>query len=158
MKKKAISNLRFFTGILIYAFCVIILFQQVGFLYQKAASHNIINAFTQKRFEDFYALPQNSLNMVFIGSSHSYCTFDPENFDSYFNISSYQMGTPLQHLDTSYYELQEVYNTQTPDVVVLEIYWDVLDDTFEMKQANSFFEVLQNEALKKDYIKNVFHL
>lgn len=158
MKKKAISNLRFFTGILIYAFCVIILFQQVGFLYQKAASHNIINAFTQKRFEDFYALPQNSLNMVFIGSSHSYCTFDPENFDSYFNISSYQMGTPLQHLDTSYYELQEVYNTQTPDVVVLEIYWDVLDDTFEMKQANSFFEVLQNEALKKDYIKNVFPL
>ena len=68
------------------------------------------------------------------------------------------MGTPLQHLDTSYYELQEIYNTQTPDVVVLEIYWDVLDDTFEMKQANSFFEVLQNEALKKDYIKNVFPL
>lgn len=158
MTKKSVSNIKFMTKILIYSICVILLFQQVGFRYQQAASHNVINAFTQKRFEDFYALPQNSLNMVFIGSSHSYCTFDPENFDRYFGTSSYQMGTPLQHFDTSYYELQEIYNTQNPDVVVLEIYWDVLDDTFEMKQANSFFEVLQNEVLQKDYIKNVFPL
>ena len=68
------------------------------------------------------------------------------------------MGTPLQHLDTSYYELLEIYRTQTPDVVVLETYWDVLDDRFEMKQANSFFEVLQNEELKKEYIQKVFPL
>lgn len=158
MKKKFISNLKCVISIVIYVFCVFILFQQIGFRYQQAASHNVINAFTQKRFEDFYNLPKNSLNMVFIGSSHAYCTFDPENFDSYFNIYSYQMGTPLQHLDTSYYELREIYNTQNPDVVVLEIYWDVLDDTFEMKQANSFFEVLQNEELKKEYIKKVFPL
>lgn len=143
---------------MIYGVCVALLFEQVGFRYQEAAGHNVINAFTQKRFEDFYALPQNSLNMVFIGSSHSYCTFDPENFDSRFSILSHQMGTPLQHPDTSYYELKEVYDTQTPDVVVLEIYWDVLDDTFEMKQANSFFEVLQNEARKQEYIKEVFPL
>ena len=153
MKKKG-----FIIKFLIYAVCVMILFQQAGFRYQEAASHNIINAFTQKRFEDFYALPQNSLNMVFIGSSHSYCTFDPELFDNHFAISSYQMGTPLQHLDTSYYELLEIYRTQTPDVVVLETYWDVLDDRFEMKQANSFFEVLQNEELKKEYIQKVFPL
>ena len=102
MKKKFISNLKCVISIVIYAFCVFILFQQIGFRYQQAASHNVINAFTQKRFEDFYNLPKDSLNMVFIGSSHSYCTFDPENFDSYFNIYSYQMGTPLQHLDKSY--------------------------------------------------------
>lgn len=158
MKKKSVYNIKFIINMLIYVVCVAILFQQVGFVYQKAASHNVINAFTQKRFQDFYALPKNSLNMVFIGSSHSYCTFDPENFDAYFGTQSYQMGTPLQHLDTSYYELQEIYNTQSPDVVVLEIYWDVLDDTFEMKQANSFFEVLQNESLKKEYIQKVFPL
>ena len=158
MKKKTVSTLKFTLRLLVYSVCVIILFQQIGFRYQEAASHNVINAFTKKRFEDFYALPNNSLDMVFIGSSHSYCTFDPENFDSRFGISSYQMGTPLQHPDTSYYELKEVYQTQTPDVVVLEIYWDVLDDTFEMKQANSFFEVLKNEELKKEYIKEVFPL
>ena len=66
MKKKS-----FIIKFLIYAICVVVLFQQMGLRYQEAASHNIINAFTQKRFEDFYALPQNSLNMVFIGSSHS---------------------------------------------------------------------------------------
>lgn len=69
MTKKFIYNINFIMRIVIYIVCVVLLFQQVGFRYQEAASHNVINAFTQKRFEDFYALPQNSLNMVFIGSS-----------------------------------------------------------------------------------------
>ncbi len=45
MKKRAIDNFKFFTGIFIYAICVIILFQQIGFLYQKAASHNYAKTF-----------------------------------------------------------------------------------------------------------------
>lgn len=133
-------------------------FWYAGNRYQEAADKNVINAFTQKRFDDFYALPPNTLDMVFIGSSHSYCTFDPENFDEALGISSFQMGTPLQHPDTTYYSLREIYNTQTPKVVVMELYWGVLGDEFEMKQANSFFEVLQNESLKKEYIKEVFPL
>ena len=46
--------------------------------------------------------------------------------------------------------------TQKPKVVVLELYWDMLDDKFEMKQANSFFEVLNDDNVKKEYIKEVF--
>ncbi|NLK37530.1 MAG: hypothetical protein GX299_05545 [Epulopiscium sp.] len=142
--------------LIVFFLCVAVPAQYVGILYQKAAEQNKINAFTQKRFEDFYALPENSLDMVFIGSSHSYCTFDPEIFDKELGTSSFQMGTPLQHADTTYYLLREIYQTQTPKVVVMEAYWDVLDDDFEMKQANSFFEVLENPELKKEYIKKVF--
>lgn len=151
-----ISNFRILFRLTVFFSCVGVIFCQVGKIYEEAASHNTINYFTKARFDDFYALEPNSLDMVFIGSSHSYCTFDPENFDSFFGILSHQMGTPLQHPDTSYYELQEVLNHQSPKVVVMELYWDVLDDTFDMKQANSFFESLRNENLKKEYIRKVF--
>lgn len=153
-----ISNFRLFLRIFIFIICLVPIFYYYGEKYEQASTHNVINAFTQKRFEDFYAQKKDSLDMVFIGSSHSYCTFDPENFDAVFQTKSFQMGTPLQHPDTSYFTLLEILKYQKPKVVVQEIYWDVLDDTFEMKQANSFFEVLKNEELKKQYIKEVFPL
>ncbi|MBE6009005.1 MAG: SGNH/GDSL hydrolase family protein [Lachnospiraceae bacterium] len=124
----------------------------VGKKYADAASLNTINAFTAQRFDDFYSLPKDSIDMVFIGSSHSYCSFDPANF----NVPSFQMGTPLQHPDTSYYSLLEVLDNQDPETVVVEIYWDMLDDNFELKQATSLFEVIRNEKRIEDYIENVF--
>lgn len=153
-----ISNFRLFLRIFIFLICLFPVFYYYSGKYEQASSQNVINAFTQKRFNDFYALNKNSLDMVFIGSSHSYCTFDPQNFDTVFQTQSFQMGTPLQHPDTSYFLLLEILNYQKPKVVVQEVYWDVLDDTFEMKQANSFFEVLKNDTLKKQYMKEVFPL
>lgn len=144
--------------ILLVIIIVIPIFNHYGKIYKDAADKNIINAFTKQRFDDFYALKENSLDMVFVGSSHSYCTFDPDIIDTGLNLSSFQMGTPLQHPDTTFYELKEIYKTQHPKYVVMELYWDVLDDKFDLKQANSFFEVLKSEDIKKEYIKNVFPL
>ncbi len=126
--------------------------------YAYAASQNAVNVWTKSRYDEFYALDRDSVDIVFIGSSHSYCTFDPENFDSRLGTLSWQLGTPLQHYDTSFYVLKEVYKTQKPSLVVLELYWDMLDDKFDMKQANSFFEAVDDESIKEDYIKNVFPL
>ena len=146
------SNFKIILGIILVGILAAACGRYFGRRYKAAADLNTINAFTKQRFEDFYALPENSLDMVFIGSSHSYCTFDPANFDG----KSFQMGTPLQHPDTGYYELLEVYDYQNPETVVVEVYWDMLDDDFELKQAVSFFEVVKNEDRATDYIKNVF--
>ena len=97
-----ISNFKVLVRLIIFLLCVIPIFLFMGRMYRTAADKNVINAFTKARFDEFYALEPNSLDMIFVGSSHSYCTFDPDNFDPYLGISSYQMGTPLQHPDTTY--------------------------------------------------------
>lgn len=140
----------------VFLVAVYVIFSSVGRSFALAAKENTINAFTKQRMDEFYDQPKNTLDMVFIGSSHSYCTFDPEIIDGYLNTNSWQLGTPSQHPDTSYYLLQEVYNYQTPKIVVMELYWDVLDDEFEPKQADSLFEVLKNESLEEEYIAKVF--
>ena len=151
-----ISNFKVILKIFIFILCIIPVFNYAGEKYKNASEKNVINYFTKSRYDDFYKLPPNTLNMVFVGSSHSYCTFDPENFDSILGIQSFQMGTPLQHPDTSYFSLKEILKYQKPKVAVIEVYWDMLDDDFDMKQANSFFEVLKDDSLKKEYIKDVF--
>ncbi|MEA4815239.1 MAG: SGNH/GDSL hydrolase family protein [Lachnospiraceae bacterium] len=129
-----------------------------GRLYKEASEKNTVNMFTKTRFSDFYAEEKNTIDMVFIGSSHAYCAFDPANFDEALGISSFQMGTPLQTPDTTYFSLLDIFETQSPSVVVMEVYFNVLNEKFNMKQADSFFEGLDNDKLKEEYIKEVFPL
>lgn len=150
--------IKFLIKIIIFILCLIPVVFFIGKKYSVASTENIINRFNQKRFEDFYNLPKNSLSMVFLGSSHSYCTFDPQIFDNELNTSSFQMGMPLQHPDATYYTLKEVLNYQKPKVVVMEVYWDLLQNDFELNQAKTLFQVLKNDNLKKEYIKNDFPL
>ena len=151
-----ISSSKIIIKLIIFVLIAAVVFFHFGKDYKAAADKNAVNAFTKSRFDDFYALDENTLDMVFIGSSHSYCTFDPEKIYEHLEIQSFQMGTPLQHADTTYYSLKEIYNYQNPEYVVMELYWDVVDDDFEPKQADSFFEVLQNDDLKEEYMKKVF--
>jgi len=152
-----ISNSKFILRIVVFLVCMVVVFHFVGESYQKAGKENKINAFTKQRLDDFYGLKKDSLDMVFVGSSHAYCTFDPEIFDKKLaGKRSFQMGTPLQHPDTTYYLLKEIYQTQTPKTVVMELYWDVLDGNFSLKQAESYLEVSQNEEIQKEYLKKGF--
>ncbi len=133
-------------------------FMFTGVIYEKASTKNKINEWSRKRFEEFYALPKNSIDLLFIGSSHSYCTFDPEVFDEYAGVSSYQLGMPEQYADTSYYTLLDTLNYQQPEAVVMEIYWGVLDKPFNHKQADSLFQALSNKPLETQYKEQVFPL
>lgn len=154
-KKKKKFNFIYIKAV-VFILCLIPGVQYLGSKYITASTENLINTYNEKRWNEFYELPKNSLDIVFLGSSHSYCTFDPEIFDEQLGTSSYQMGMPLQHLDTTYYTLLEVLNYQKPELAVVEVYWDMLDDEFELTQAGYLFQVMRNKQLEEEYIKDVF--
>lgn len=140
---------------IIFMIAIIIAVVCIGKKYSLSSTQNIVNAFSEKRFKEFYSLSKNSLDLVFLGSSHSYCTFDPNLFKDF---NSYQMGMPLQYMDSTYYTLKEVLNYQIPKVIVLEVYWDLLQNDFELNQIKTLFQVLKNNNLKDEYIKKYFPL
>ncbi len=148
----------FIIKLALFALCLYYLVQYIGVKYAAATTENLINNYNESRWNEFYAQPKNSLDMVFIGSSHSYCTFDPEIVDKGLGTNSYQMGMPLQHMDSTYYTLREILNYQKPKTVVVEVYWDMMDDEFELTQAGYLFQVMKNSELEKEYIKEVFPL
>ena len=100
-ERSYISSFKLALEIIIFIAVMAAAYVFIGNRYAEAASKNNINAWTKSRYDEFYALEDNTVDMVFIGSSHSYCTFDPENFDSVFGTLSWQLGTPLQNYDTS---------------------------------------------------------
>ncbi|MCD8091043.1 MAG: DUF1574 domain-containing protein [Clostridiales bacterium] len=93
-----------------------------------------------------------------MGRSHAYCTFDPEIFDSELGTNSYNMGMPLQLTASTYYELRDIFEHQSPKTVVMEIYWGVMTSDFQINETTQLFQVMNNDELKEEYIEKVFPL
>ncbi len=71
----------------------------------------------------FYAIERNTLDVLFLGSSHAYYGIQPNELWKEYGITSYSMATPEQTAAISYFLLMEVFHYQQPKVVVLESYY-----------------------------------
>ena len=67
-------------------------------------------------------LPENSMDIVFMGSSHSKTTFIPEIIDDILGTESIHVNTSGESIYQTIYEYQEVLRYQNPQVVVMETY------------------------------------
>lgn len=122
---------------------------------------------------------QESIDNVFFGSSHVYCDVNPEILDSLNGMNNFNMATPGQRWDDTYYLLKEVSEDYDIKHVYLECYyWDIterecwiskdkqmevvdyIDDpvnyqrpwliTYEMKPSINSFRMLANSADKEN--------
>ena len=73
-------------------------------------------------FLDFYKLKKNSVDVLFFGSSHAVCSFNPQVLYDTYGITSYNLGSEQQSMVVSYFWLQEALKYQQPKVVVLDTY------------------------------------
>ncbi len=64
---------------------------------------------------------QNSIDVLFFGSSITYCDVVPAVIREQSGVSSYVMGGPEQTIPISYYYIRETCKTQTPKMIFLEV-------------------------------------
>ncbi|PYG89157.1 uncharacterized protein DUF1574 [Ruminiclostridium sufflavum DSM 19573] len=81
-------------------------------------------------WDDFYKSEPNSIDVIFLGSSHARFAFDTETFDNNLNIKSFNLSSSEQTPLVGYYALKEVLKNQKPKLLVYEAYWRVfgIDD------------------------------
>lgn len=77
------------------------------------------------KIPDFYQ--EDDWDVVFFGTSASYCSFNPEVFDEY-GLKTYNRGRQQQPINYTYYYIKDALETSNIDVVVLETfaltYWE----------------------------------
>lgn len=154
------SNRKRFVWIKLILFIILlsVVLHYIGNYFEDISNKNQSVTDYKKAWAEFYEIEPNTLDLIFIGSSHSYCSFDPEIIDGVLGTNSFNFGSPLQHADSSYYVLKEVLKYHKPEVVVFEIYWDMIDDEFELKQADTVISAIDNEEFEKDFVRNAFPL
>lgn len=75
-----------------------------------------------KDARNFIYLDQNSLDVAFFGSSRIQYSVSPTLIHAYSNLYSYNYGSQCQPLDMTNAMIKEVFKTQKPKVVALDIY------------------------------------
>lgn len=78
---------------------------------------------TTTTYAGFYDLKRDSVDVLFLGSSHGVTTFLPQEIYNRYGITSYNLSCEQQGMVTSYYWLKEALRYQSPKVVVLECYF-----------------------------------
>ena len=66
------------------------------------------------------AEPENSIDVLILGNSQSYCSFIPMEIWKEQGITSYVCGVPLQMMYQSEGYLRRAFRTQSPKIVILE--------------------------------------
>lgn len=85
------------------------------------------------RLNGFYNEPKNTVDMLFVGSSHSYTSVNPSILSKDYGVEAYNFSSALQPIEISYYFVLEALKTQKPDFVFLETY--MIDQTNEYQEV-----------------------
>ena len=71
-------------------------------------------------YQSFYEMKKDSVDAIFLGSSHAISAFSPQELYDECGIRSFNLGSEEQSLVVSYYWLKEALRFQKPQAVVLD--------------------------------------
>jgi len=104
----------------------------------------------------FYEEPENSLDVLYLGTSHVMCGVSPMRIWQEQGITGYSIATERQYMGLTYYWLQEAFKYQSPKLVVLDAMtlfaWPFSD--FESRQRKAL-DYMKMSSVKRDAIKAI---
>ncbi len=91
-------------------------------IYLTASVLSIKSEHGVDQMRGMYYQPENSIDVVMMGTSHIHCDVNTGVLWEKFGIASYDFSGAEQPLWITYHYLKELYKYQTPKVVVIDMY------------------------------------
>lgn len=123
--KTILGSVLFLSGLLVLLILASLLF--------RPKNNTTANGMEDMTANGILGEPEQTIDVLFLGDSVSYCSIIPVQIWQDYGITSYVCGTPLQKLYYSKEFLQKTFETQSPKLVLLEA--TPLFGTFEEKEA-----------------------
>ena len=78
----------------------------------------------------FYELEDDSVDVLFLGSSHVFETYNTSVLWDDYGIASFVLGGSVQPMWNTYFYMKEALKTQTPDLIVLDVFCCIFEDEY----------------------------
>ena len=106
--------------------------------------------------DKFASMPEDSIEIVFIGSSHQFCSISPEILYDEYGIESFMLATSAQTVPMSYYAAMEAIELQNPRLIVFEVCYLTNDfRTVTDEMSHCFFDGMPECEAKYMGIKDL---
>lgn len=112
MKKNIAAGIRTVIFLLILAY----LFVHISYMVRGELAH------TRNNLSGFYEMEEDSLDVVFIGTSGTMSSFAPERAWEQYGFASYNFCINVMGSDAMPTAVREVMKTQSPQLIVIDIY------------------------------------
>jgi hypothetical protein len=146
--KKIIKGICF-----VIIFAVLFLFCQ-KILQAKWVANSGDTCASTSDWKEYRSLEENSIDVLFIGTSHSYSAIDPMYMYGQSGLTSYVLGGPGLRLDLTYMVLQDALKTQSPSVVFLDMSAIQYEDQQEETKSHKISDQLPMSLSKLEYAFN----
>lgn len=147
----------------IVIFCAILVFL-INSIYRVLSWKDTAGAYVSS-LETFYDLEEDVVDVLFLGSSHCYCTINNSRLWEDHGIAGFSLAISGQDIAGSYYCMAEALKTQTPEVICVEVYnainegyavaGNLYRNTLSLKYSGNFYEAVDSmvpaEEDKADY-------
>ena len=105
----------------------------------------------------FYEQENNSIDVLFLGSSHAFENINTGTLWDEYGLASYIMGGSVQSLWNTYYYLEEALKTQHPKLIVLDAFsttfidnylWDanIIKNTFGLRWSSTKINAIKTSV------------
>ena len=136
--------------IVLFTVLIVLINQFLGFHISR--KRRLIGYYPAIRWDEFYSTKNNTLDIVFLGSSHCYRSLIPNLFDSILNTNSFNMGSSSQYPLISYYNLKEILNHQNPKLIILEVFHGTLSSPAKTEFASHNYDFYKSAINKYNLI------
>ena len=115
---------------------------------------------TTTTFTRFYDMKKDSVDVLFLGSSHAVNGFNTQELYDRFGFRSYSLASEQQNLLTSFYWLEEALKYQSPKVVVLDAFMafpHISEESLNAVEATTrkAFDYMKWGEVKRDAVKAI---
>ncbi len=114
MKKKIVNGIRILVFLAVLTGVLTVVYRALSW---KDTMGDHLSSFSQ-----LYATPEDTIDLVFVGTSHVYCGLLPEILWQENGISAFNMSVSGTDKIGMYYSLVELLKTQSPEIVVVDLY------------------------------------
>ena len=115
-RKKAIKGICF-----VIIFIILFMVMQKLLQAKWGSAGNNEDIASTSTWTEFHSLEKNTVDVLFLGTSHVYCAVDPMYIYDKTGITSFVFGGPGLRMDLTYLNLEDCLKTQKPSVVFLDM-------------------------------------
>lgn len=105
---------------ILHTIIVLCMFAGIAFFSNKVTVNRTGDGCIQ--LSDFYQLKEDTVDVLFVGSSHVYYSVNTCQLYDQYGMASYLMASPGQPVWIGYYLLEEALKTQKPQLIVYDVY------------------------------------
>ncbi len=110
---------------------------------------------SSKIWNEFYAQPENSIDVVIFGSSLTECAIEPYYLGGKTNCSVFNLSMSGQTTSVRGYLLKEVLKTQSPKLVIMETYRYTGEPAMNINTIANSIDGMRFSRNKLELIRNV---